>query len=195
MKIWNRLDERYGAPELVVASLKRNLYTFPTISYKHHNGLYELSDLLTEVESAMSNEEYKTVLSYFDSSTSVNPIVQKLPYHVQNKWVGRANEYMKQHHVIFPHFKIFCEFVHEMSSILNNPSFIFEPVKQNPKSCNFKDNSKKSTVRSFKTEVNSQRSQGTEDKTVKELCAYHNTKGHTINQCKTFKNKRFNVRK
>ena len=85
VKVWNKLDERYGSPELVVAALKRKIDRFPNITIKEHKKLYELIDLLTEVESAMDNQAYKSVLSYFLSCTGVNPIVQKLPYHLQNK--------------------------------------------------------------------------------------------------------------
>ena len=79
-KIWQRLDERYGSPEAVEYSLKNRLNSFPKLHIKENRRLYELSDLVAEIESAKHNEKYRTLLAYFDSSSGVIPIVDKLPY-------------------------------------------------------------------------------------------------------------------
>lgn len=50
--------------------------------------LYDLLDILTEIESAKENEQYATLLSYYDSSSGVNPIIGKLPQGQQEKWVS-----------------------------------------------------------------------------------------------------------
>lgn len=50
--------------------------------------LYDLLDILTEIESTKENEQYATLLSYYDSSSGVNPIIGKLPQGQQEKWVS-----------------------------------------------------------------------------------------------------------
>jgi hypothetical protein len=45
VNIWERLDERYGCPELVEVSLIERLDQFPNLAGKDCKKLYELSDL------------------------------------------------------------------------------------------------------------------------------------------------------
>jgi hypothetical protein len=40
-KIWERLDERFGAPEMVEAAIKERLSSFPQIGNKDNKKLYE----------------------------------------------------------------------------------------------------------------------------------------------------------
>lgn len=41
--------------------------------------LYDLLDIFKEIKSAKENEQYATLLSYYDSSSGVSPISSKLP--------------------------------------------------------------------------------------------------------------------
>ena len=50
-RVWQRLDERYGRPEMVEPALKNKLSDFPKLTNKDNNKLYELSDLMSEIES------------------------------------------------------------------------------------------------------------------------------------------------
>jgi transposase len=52
-KIWERLDERFGAPEMVEAAIKERLSSFPRIGNKDNKKLYELVDIMIEIESLM----------------------------------------------------------------------------------------------------------------------------------------------
>jgi hypothetical protein len=52
--------------------------------------LYELVDIMIEIESLMANPQYTVLLSYFNSSSGVLPIINKLPYNIQEKWTMRA---------------------------------------------------------------------------------------------------------
>ena len=54
---------------------------------------------------------YKCVLSYFDSSTGVSPIVQKLLYRIQGKWRDKATRYMRDNSVVYPPFTAFCRVI------------------------------------------------------------------------------------
>jgi hypothetical protein len=40
--------------------------------------------------------QYTVLLSYFNSSSGVLPIINKLPYNIQEKWTMRAANYKKQ---------------------------------------------------------------------------------------------------
>lgn len=99
------MDERYGCPEMGESALINKLTNFPKLSTKDYKKLYELSDILAEIESAKENKSYQALLAYFDSSSGVVPIVSKLPYQLQEKWTTKAINYKKQHGVPFPPFK------------------------------------------------------------------------------------------
>ena len=46
-KIWERLDERYGFPELIDSKLKDKIQTFPRVTLpKDKQKMYELSAIL-----------------------------------------------------------------------------------------------------------------------------------------------------
>ena len=85
MRIWERLDERYGSPEVVEFGLKAKLQTFPRLTAKDNSKLNDLTDILSEIESVKENPRYSVLLLYFDSSAGLTPIVNKLPYAIQQK--------------------------------------------------------------------------------------------------------------
>ena len=82
-RIWERLEERYGAPEMVETSLKQKLAAFPKLTRRDTKKLYELVDILPEVEPVKEDQQYSLLLSYFDTSAGVIPIVNKLPVGLQ----------------------------------------------------------------------------------------------------------------
>ena len=73
--IWQRLQDRYGSPELVEAALKSKLDKFPFVSLCDGKKLYELADLLTEIAAVKEDPIYSTLLAYFDSSSGILPIL------------------------------------------------------------------------------------------------------------------------
>ena len=184
-RVWQRLDERYGCPEMVESALKNKLSDFPKLTNKDNKKLYELSDLLSEIESVKNQEKYKALLGYLDSSSGVRPIIAKLPYGLQEKWTSHAVKYKQSHQVIFPPFSVLVDFIVETSRIKNDPSFVYDsalttkdlskPLTQNilPKS---------SFVSARKTEI----PKHSMDKFSK--CLVHGT-NHPLTQCKVFKAK------
>lgn len=89
--IWERLEEMYGLPEAIALFTK--LEKFPNIAPKEHHKLIDLSDLLSaEIESA-KQEGYLPGISYLDTVRGINPIVEKLPYGLQDKWMMEGSRY------------------------------------------------------------------------------------------------------
>lgn len=58
-----------------------------------------------------------------DTSRGITPIVQKLPFHLQEKWITSASYYKEQHHASYPPFPFFVKFVCDKAKTLNDPSF------------------------------------------------------------------------
>lgn len=73
-RIWPRLQERYGSPELVESALKTKLRDFPRITNRHSKRLYELVGILAEIEAIKEDPNYSALSSYFNSSSGINPI-------------------------------------------------------------------------------------------------------------------------
>lgn len=125
-KIWERLEDRYGCPELVETALKSKLQNFPKLTLKDSKKLFELSDVLSEIECIKENPKYTTMLAYYDSSSGIIPIINKLPYNLQEKWTTQAANYKTKHGVSYPPFSFLVSFVQEMSKIRNDPGFQYE---------------------------------------------------------------------
>ncbi|KAJ8367805.1 hypothetical protein SKAU_G00078330 [Synaphobranchus kaupii] len=62
-------------------------------------------------------------LSYLNTARGVNPIVQKLPYSLQDRWLSVGSNYKQQHCVAFPPFSVFVDFISQQARIRNDPSF------------------------------------------------------------------------
>nr|XP_034318941.1 uncharacterized protein LOC105335138 [Crassostrea gigas] len=133
-RIWERLHDRYGRPEMVEATIKKKLDSFPKLSSKEMNRLYDLLDILSELESTKSDVHYSQLLSYFDTSSGINPIVNKLPYGLQEKWTTRASMYKKQYKVPFPPLSVFIDFIRDMSEVKNDPAFVYDNPRIAPSS-------------------------------------------------------------
>ena len=131
-RAWSRLEERYGCPEMIESSLKRRIETFPKLGAKDSSKLYELSDLLSEIEAIKCDSRMTSLLGHYDSSTGVTPIVNKLPHYLQEKWTTSAVKYMYDHNVSYPPFSHYAQFLRDQSRIRNNPSFAYDaPVVKN----------------------------------------------------------------
>lgn len=50
-KIWDRLNHKYGRPEVIQSSLKAKLLAFPKMSVRDYKKLFDRADLLREIES------------------------------------------------------------------------------------------------------------------------------------------------
>jgi len=91
--IWERLEERYGAVESVYHSVLTNLQSFPKLGARDSAKLYDLCDILGEIQALKNNPVYSTAFSYFDSSVGVTPTVSKLPFNLQEKCENVAIRY------------------------------------------------------------------------------------------------------
>lgn len=122
--IWNRLDTFYGAPEVIEDALFQRINSFPKISNRDYLKLHEFSDLLMELEAAKADGDLPG-LQYLDTSRGINPLVQKLPFNLQEKWLSLGSSYKFQFQVSFPPFGVFVDFIREQAITRNDPSFKF----------------------------------------------------------------------
>jgi hypothetical protein len=170
--LWDRLEDRFGSPELIEAHLKAKITAFPEIN--DNRKLYELCDLMDEVHAAQENPSLASVFSIYNTSSGANLIVNKLPPFLRQKWVGVAAKYKSQHKVPFPPFSTLLKFVREMSKIYNDPAFQLEKP------------SKSDQYAYIRTRM----SGIIDNSDVAKLCPIHKTQHH-LAACKKFASKSF----
>ena len=185
LRIWERLEDRYGRPEMVEASLKKKLNDFPKLNNKDSIKLYDLLDILCEVESVKSNPDYGTLLAYYDSSSGVTPIVNKLPHGLQEKWAFRAAKYKKDRGIPYPPFPFFVSFIREISEIKNDPALTFEASSHQAGKAQHNVYSRKQDILTFNTQA---------DTDIMKRCPLHRAE-HSLNQCRGFRLKTIDERK
>ena len=179
-KIWIRLDERFGSPEIIEIALKAKLDKFPKINFSQRNKLFQLVDILDEIQAVMYDPMYMPLSSYFNTSVGISPIVAKLPQIFQNQWTMCASKYKRNRGVAYPPFSEFCMFITEISSTYNDPSFNYVETSQETKS-GFR---KGEFVYVRKTNVNTHSSDGNMS-----ICPVHKTSDHTLKDCRAFRKK------
>ncbi|XP_040196099.1 uncharacterized protein LOC120929000 [Rana temporaria] len=197
---WERLDQDYGSPEVIESALFQRLNDFPKISVKDNHKLRELGDLLHELEIAKLDPSLPG-LSYLDTAQGVNPIVARLPSYLQGKWTSVGSKYKYEHHVSFPPFSYFAEFVRKVAKSKNDPSFFYPDTTTTPLTTSrgiatnskFKDLKYPIAVR--KTEVASNvLATGIKASNLNQQCPIHNAP-HSLSKCRAFKDKPIEERK
>eukprot|EP00105_Crassostrea_gigas_P029236 XP_011451108.1 PREDICTED: uncharacterized protein LOC105344894 [Crassostrea gigas] len=188
-RLWERLDERYGAPEHVEASVRAKLLSFPKLGNRDHQKLYDLSDILMEMKFLKEDPKYSAMLAYLDSSSGIRPIISKLPYGLQEKWTNRAMKYKLEHQTVFPPFGVFVDFMKEMSRVKNDPSFAYHTdANHNEKQ---PMNVPRGRVNTKKTTVYQPTGSGNLNEPKLDVCIIHTGPGvkHSVNNCRVFKAK------
>ena len=177
-RIWCRMEDRYGSPVLVETALKRRLTNFCEITNNDLKRLYDLADLLTEIQARLEDPIHHRSLCYYDSPGGMRSIVCKLPYNIQDKWTNLASNYDKRHRT-YPPFSALVEFVHEMSRIRNDPSFVYEVPQKDSSGSKHQSAHTKNSMDVKKTLVNQSSVSG-------DKCVLHNS-DHTPNQCRALR--------
>ncbi len=192
--IWTRLEECYGAPEVIERALFRRVESFPRISSRDYSKLHELSDLLMEIESAKA-DGYLPGLSYLDTARGINPIVQKLPFKLQEKWLSHGAGYKERYCVAFPPFEVLVDFISQQAKIRNDPGFnfstqtdsLYKTDKANWKPSKSRDVSVNKINVSSPVHLDTDKDERkTED--AERLCPIHK-RPHLLRKCRSFREK------
>lgn len=128
---WDRLEQCYGTPEAIESALFARLENFPKIPHRDVQKLRDLADLLLEIEAA-KEDHFLPGLSYLDTARGIHPILEKLPYHLQDKWTSYGSKYKEQYQVSFPPFVVFSKFIYDEAKARNDPSFILRSSSHTP---------------------------------------------------------------
>lgn len=119
---WERLELTYGSAEAIENALFKRIDSFPKIINRDGPKLTKLGDLLMELQATKAEGDLPG-LAFLDTARGVNPIVQKLPVRLQDKWVFAGAAYKRQNQVNYPPFSFLVDFVSQQARIANDPSF------------------------------------------------------------------------
>lgn len=189
-KVWERLNECYGSPEAIENALLDRLDRFPKISYKDPQLLRELQDLLLEIDAAKS-EGYIPGLLYLDTARGINPVVEKLPYAMQEKWMNYGSKYKEDHCVSFPPFSAFVAFISREAKMRNDPSFrqsVPPPPALSKTNKLYEKHAKREPISVIRTEVVSTepKSTPTNIEDPNKECPIHK-RPHALKKCRAFR--------
>ena len=199
--VWSRLNECYGSPEMIEKALFDRLEKFPKVSNREPHKLRELGDLLQELASAQ-REGNLPGLACLDTARGLMPIVEKLPFSLQEKWIAHGSNYKARYQVYFPSFSYFVEFVCREAFIRNDPSFSLSSSADTimkPNNIVKKMSSSRGFISSHKTEVSPMLDSddtGTPGARpdVSRQCPIHK-KPHPLKHCRGFRSKTIEERK
>ncbi|KAL2089355.1 hypothetical protein ACEWY4_014043 [Coilia grayii] len=194
--VWARLNEVYCSPEAIEQALLTKLDNFPKISSRDYHKLRELGDLLMELLSA-KEDGYLPGLTVLDTARGINPIVEKLPFRLQEKWIYQGSKFKAAHNVTYPPFSFFTEFVCLNAKIRNDPCFVqfsTSSHKQERPTAKVKG---KMAVTVHKTDVKpttDHEADNSQKNDVAKQCPIHN-KPHPLKKCRGFRLKTLEERK
>lgn len=196
--LWKWIEESYGAPEAIKGALFKRIDEFPKISNRDKLKLQELADLLMELEIA-KEEGYLPGLGYLDTARGIQPIVEKLPYRLQDKWITLGSQYKEDHCVAFPPFTYFSKFGCNQARTRNDPSFASLLCSSSPSEERFEKQSGRTQVSVRKTGVGSESTinyasfSGRKQEDPEKHCPLHK-KPHPLSKCRSFRSKPLNER-
>lgn len=193
--VWQKLEETYGSPEAIEHTLFSKLENFPKVSYKDPYKLRELADLLMELEAAKL-DGVLTGLSYLDTSRGVHPIVEKLPFSIQDKCKSVGSKYKFQQNLPFPPFSVFVDFICNKARTQTDPSFNTAPFQSTPAKRERPGKNVWMPVAVHKTQVSPAEKKGNQQRDIDlaKHCPIHD-KPHSLNKCRTFREKNYEDRK
>ncbi|XP_060799637.1 uncharacterized protein LOC132901338 [Neoarius graeffei] len=187
------MEECYGTPEAIEGALFTRLESFPKISNKEPAKLRDLADLLQELY-ATKQDGFLPGLAYLDTARGVAPIVEKLPYSLQEKWMFYGSQVKREYQISFPPFSVFVNFIQSQAKARNDPSFRVtmppQPAtnRDKPKSFQSKVNQ---PVAVHKTQVAESSQKGepvTDTSDLTKHCPIHK-KPHSLGACRSFRDK------
>lgn len=88
-------------------NIKEENSIFSKLSNNDNKQLFDLADIVAEIESIMRYPSYVTVFAYYNSSSGANPLVAKLPTNLQERWTTEATKYKSANNVPYPPFSVF----------------------------------------------------------------------------------------
>ncbi|XP_077980384.1 uncharacterized protein LOC144435656 [Glandiceps talaboti] len=169
---WKELEERFGNPAVITSVIIQRLTSFAKFRADDNLKLLELADLCIDTVAHMEELPHLITL---DTPHGMNPIVEKLPAFILNKWREKVSVY-KQSRKQFPPFSYFTRFLKDIARTQNDPDI--------PKLSSSNTSSDRS--RTSQQQQTTTRIRATKTLDDGKKCQFHDAPGHDLTECKAF---------
>ena len=192
--IYDKLERRSGDDVVVASILRKRLMSFPGIVGIEGDSvvaskLRMLSDLCQLV---LSNMNAVTDLQTLNHASGLEPIRDKLPSFVNNKWRQMKSSYFANHGS-HPTFAVFCEFLEKLSDVLCSDVTSIQCAVPN-KIARPRELKKDVVFKSYKTDVELPTSSKNSN-TNNTKCPLHQSNTHHLSDCSVFIDMKPKIRK
>ena len=195
-----KLKTRFGRPAIIATDFENKLANWPKVANNDAQGLQEFSDFLQQVEIVMNHLHS---LKIFEYPSKLQTLVEKLPGWFLTKWSTKVQTLQQEKGCnALPTFTEFIEEVTFHADRMNIPQIfrqgVKNPVRQslgttpttNPlprkRIPGTTTMASKATGESKVPTPETKKEKSEYSSKDKDLCLFHKTKSHTLNECKKF---------
>ena len=164
------LKQHYGDPHRIATAYMKELVEWPKLSANNSNEFRSFNRFLIKCKIYKKKDNF---LMELDSAETLRTLVLKLPLHLQDKWVRKADDIRTKRNKI-PNFLDFCDFIDVESRIVNDPLFSREALHGTSKLVNTPP-----TMASLAT--------GLEMQPVSQTCHMCSSTSHDLDDCEEYK--------
>ena len=192
--LWAELERRFGSAAAITRVLLERMNKTAAFNDGENAKLQEFADLCADVESQMS---YLPGLACLNFPNAIQPIAEKLPLSLQQKWEKEITKHTEKNGGVYPGFHIFSKVVQDQARIKNNPN-ILATNRRTPAAPTLPNRrEKEKSNRVLKTDAQPPIIQP--DPSPKEggktkRCPFHDLNGHTLEECSAFRAKSLDER-
>ena len=184
MEARKKLRSRFRRPAIIATDFENKLANWPKIANNDAQGVREFSDFLQQVEIAMNHLHSLKILEY---PSKLQTLVEKLPGWFLTKWSTKVQTLQQEKGCnAVPTFTEFVEEVTFHTDRMNIPK-IFRQGAKHPAWNSLGTTSTTSLLPRRKISPPETKKEKSEDSSKdKDLCFFHKTKSHTLNECNKF---------
>ncbi len=162
----------------ITHALLRRLGATAKFEEKDKKKLEEFSDLCADVDYQIEQLPGLACLNY---PNAMHPIVQKLPLTLRAKWEKKVVDFALKNDDAYPSFHEFSTMIQKQAQLKNHPNISckgsLKHEKKKPRPWDpFNENT------ALKGDIDTENV----DDTTEKHCLFHDSKGHTLHECRTF---------
>ena len=187
--LWAELERRFGSAAAITRVLLERMDKTAAFSDGENAKLQEFADLCADVESQMS---YLPGLASLDFPNAIQPIAEKLPVSLRQKWEKEITKHSEKNGGEYPGFHIFSKVVQDQARIKNNPNILAAnkrtPATPTPPNRREKEKSNRVLKTDAQPPIQPDPPPKKEGEKIKR-CPFHDLTGHTLEECLAFRAK------
>ena len=179
--LWAELERHFGSAATITNALLERMHALPAFRESENDRLQEFADLCTDVTSQIS---YLPGLACLNFPNAIQPIAAKLPPSLRGKWEKKIAKFSENNADAYPRFHVFSEVVQKHAREKNNPNInigarLANPPIQTPSHAG-------QNKKALKTNTDPSDSNAPTRERETKQCPFHDTDGHSLEECKAF---------